>query len=169
MKEEDYHRLVQTSVTVFIEKDGKYLLLKRKQSKRVDPGRLNGVGGRVDPGEDYLKCCIREVAEETGYLVTTKDIAFNGILKLEGGYQEDWVIAIFKVKVASFEIPRGAETEDGELLWLDKDEVLDSKYTLVDDVNYYFKEVVTSERLFFINAKLDTNQIVQQTSATYLS
>jgi 8-oxo-dGTP diphosphatase len=168
MQESDYHRLVQTSTTVFLYKDDQYLLLKRNDNKRVDAGKLNGVGGRVDPGEDFLKCCIREVAEETGYIVTSDDIDFCGLVKLIGGYQEDWVICIYKVKVKSFEIPKGNKTDDGQLIWIDKDKVLASEYQLISDISYYFKDIVAGDKIFFMTAELDENEQVTNTSISYL-
>ena len=168
MKDSNYHRLVQTSVTVFIHKDNKYLFLKRNNDMRIDPGRLNGVGGRLEQGEDYLACCIREVAEETGYTISPQNIKLSGVVKLEEGYPENWVMCFFKVKVDSTVIPKGTKTEDGELIWLDEDEVLDSKYSLVDDINYCFKDIVDEQRLFFLTAKLNSNQIIEKTSISYL-
>ncbi len=168
MKDSNYHRLVQTSVTVFIHKDNKYLFLKRHNSMRVDPGRLNGIGGRLEPGENYLSCCIREAEEETGYVIRPEKIKLSGVVKLEGGYPEDWVMCFYKVEVDSLDIPKGAKSEGGELMWLDKDEVLDSKYNLVDDIKYCFKDIVDEKRLFFLTAKLDSNQIIEKTSISYL-
>ncbi len=168
MKDSNYHRLVQTSVTAFIQKEDKYLFLKRHNSMRIDPGKLNGIGGRLEKGEDYLNCCIREVNEETGYIISPKNIKLSGIVKLEGGYPEDWVMCFYKIEVDSFDVPKGMKTEDGELIWLDKDKVLDSEYNLVDDINYCFKEIVDGNRLFFLTATLNSNQIIEKTSISYL-
>lgn len=168
MKDSNYHRLVQTSITAFIHKDNKYLFLKRNAGKRIDPGRLNGVGGRLEPGENYLECCIREVAEETGFIVSPKNIELSGVVKLEGGYTENWVVCFYKVEVDSFDIPKGAKTEDGELMWIDKDKVLTSKYSLVDDINYCFKDIVDGQRIFFLTAMLNSNQSIEKKSISYL-
>ena len=73
-------------------------------------------------------------------------------------------MCFFKVKVDSTVIPKGTKTEDGELIWLDEDEVLDSKYSLVDDINYCFKDIVDEQRLFFLTAKLNSNQIIEKSS-----
>ena len=102
--------------------------MKRNENKRIDPGRLNGIGGRVDPGEDFLSASLRETKEETGFEVSTDKIQFCGVVKLEGGYKEDWVMCFFKIKVDTKQIPYGVNTEDGKLLWLHKDKVLDSEY-----------------------------------------
>lgn len=168
MNDKKYRRLVQTAVTVFINKDGKYLLLKRNQNKRVDPGKLNGVGGRLEQGEDFLACCIREIEEETGYQVSNNDIRLVGVVKLEGGYPEDWIVCFFKVQVQSFTILKGSKTEDGELVWLDQDKVLNSKYELVDDLKYCFSEIIAGKSIFFTSAILNSEEKIEKYSASNL-
>ena len=42
------------------------VLLIRKNRPKWQEGRLNGVGGKVEPGEDYLSAMVREFREETG-------------------------------------------------------------------------------------------------------
>ncbi|TSC69391.1 MAG: 7,8-dihydro-8-oxoguanine triphosphatase [Parcubacteria group bacterium Gr01-1014_66] len=153
--EEIYHRKVQTSVTNFIYHGNEYLMLLRNPHKRIDPNRLNGIGGRVESGENYLDAVIRETEEETGYKISIKDITFAGMVRLEGGYTEDWIMCFFKTHVVSKDIPHGHKTEDGELLWIHKDEVLDSIHELVDDLNYCFKDIVAGDSVFFMNAKVN--------------
>ena len=162
MSEEQYKRKVQTSVTLFLYCGEEYLFLKRNSRKRVDPGRLNGVGGRTEPGENYLAAAIRETREETGYEVEEKDMNLCGIVRLEGGYNEDWIMCFFKVCVPTKQVPNCMETEDGTLLWIHKDEVLDSGHELVDDLNYCFKDIVAGERIFFMNAAVGRDQKIEQ-------
>lgn len=107
---------MQTSVTCFLHHGSDYLFIKRNKDKRVDPGRLNGIGGRLEPGENFLDAAIREVKEETGYEVSPEEMKLAGVVKLEGGYQEDWVMCFFKVEVSTKEIPKGTSSEDGELI-----------------------------------------------------
>ncbi len=164
MQDAQYIRKVQTSVTVFLRHGDHYLLLRRKASKRIDPDRLNGIGGRVEPGEDFLRAAVRETEEETGYMLEVNAFRLAGIVRLEGGYDEDWVVSFFTAIVPDRSVPRGHQTEDGELLWLHKDKVLDSGYEVVDDLNYCFKDVVSRRHLFFMNAKVGTDQkIIQAT------
>jgi 8-oxo-dGTP diphosphatase len=163
-----YIRKVQTSVTCFLFNGDDYLFIKRNMDKRVDPGRLNGIGGRLEPGENYLDAAVREIKEEAGYEVAPEDLTLAGVVKLEGGYQEDWVACFFKVKIASKEIPNGTQTEDGELMWLHKDKALDSGYDLVDDLNYCFKNIVEGKEIFFINAKVGKDQKIYDLSMSKL-
>lgn len=162
-----YRRLVQTSVTCFLYHGDDYLFLKRGPHKRVDPNRLNGIGGRVEPGENYLDAAIRETEEETGYKVNVDDVELAGVVKLEGGYPEDWVMCFFKIKVPHKRIPIGdSPTDDGQLLWLHKDKILQNEYELVDDLNYCMQDIITGKELFFITAQVDDNEkiIVASTS-----
>lgn len=159
MDDKQYRRLVQTSVTCFLHCGNEYLFLKRNRFKRVDPGRLNGIGGRLEQGENYLDAAIRETEEETGYKVTRDDVTFCGIFKLQGGYPEDWVMGFFKVAVPTKHIPKGSHSdEDGELVWLHKDKILSSEYELVDDLNYCIPDVIAGKEIFFATAQLDDNQ-----------
>ncbi len=47
----------------YLEKDGKFLIVKEKN------GKYNFPMGSVEPGESIEEACIREVKEETGYSV----------------------------------------------------------------------------------------------------
>ncbi len=159
MSDENYIRSVQTSVNNFIHCGDEYLFLKRNNTKKIDPGRLNSIGGRVEHGEDHITACIRETEEETGYKITPEHIKLSGIGRLQGGYREDWIICIFKTEVETKDIPIGSQTDDGELIWIHKDKVLDSEYELVDDLNYIFKDIVEGE-LFCFSAEMDDQQKV---------
>jgi 8-oxo-dGTP diphosphatase len=47
---------------VFIVRDGKVLLIRKKRG--LGAGKINGPGGRLDPGETALACAVREMREE---------------------------------------------------------------------------------------------------------
>lgn len=169
MDDTKYHRKVQTSVTNFIHHGDEYLFLQRDPNKRIDANRLNGIGGRVEPGENYLEAAIRETQEETGYFVSPEDIQLAGVVKLEGGYAEDWVMCFFTIKVAHKEIPMRNSTGDGKLVWIHKDKVLDSEYELVDDLNYCFKDIVAGDSIFFMTARVNDNQKIIDAQISKLS
>ena len=151
MSDPKYIRKVQTSVNIFIHCGDEYLMLHRKPDKWIDPNKLNSIGGRLEPGENFLAAAIRETEEETGLVLKPEQLSFSGLVKLEGGYTEDWVMCFFSAAVTSKTIPHGTETADGTLLWLHKDRVLDSDYEVIDDLNYCFKDIV-NEKVFFLTA-----------------
>jgi len=47
---------------VFIVRDGSMLLIRKKRG--LGAGKINGPGGRLEPGETPLACAVREVREE---------------------------------------------------------------------------------------------------------
>lgn len=155
-------RHIQTSVNNFIHCGDEYLFLLRAKNKRVDAGRLNSIGGKVEAGENYLDCVIRETEEEIGVKVDPSEVQLLGIVRLEGGYDEDWVMCFFKTEVKSKHIEHGTKTPDGEFLWIHKDKVLNSGYELVDDLYYSFEDIVKGNEIFFANAVLNEKQKVEK-------
>ena len=47
---------------MFIVKDGQVLLIEKQRG--IGEGKVNGPGGKIDPGESPLQCAIRETQEE---------------------------------------------------------------------------------------------------------
>ncbi|HEX8965179.1 MAG TPA: NUDIX domain-containing protein [Patescibacteria group bacterium] len=164
----DIKREVIYSVTNFLYFDDKYLMLKRNKNAKVDANRLNGIGGKLEIGENYLDAAIRETKEETGYEVSLNDIQFVGIIKLHGGYPQDWIMSFFKIKVPTLEIPHGNHVKEGELIWMDKDKVLTSEHELVDDLHYCFKEIIKNEGIFFITEEVGEDEKIKEISMSIL-
>jgi 8-oxo-dGTP diphosphatase len=59
-----------------------YVLLIEKSKPDWQAGKLNGVGGKIEPGETPLEAMVRETDEETGLTVTEwrhyATLRFNG-------------------------------------------------------------------------------------------
>jgi 8-oxo-dGTP diphosphatase len=58
---------VQVGVGVFVKRNGKILVGKRKGSHGAGTWALPG--GHLEPGESFETCCRREVLEETGLVI----------------------------------------------------------------------------------------------------
>ncbi len=159
-------RHIQTSVNNFIHCGDEYLFLLRDKNKKIDAGRLNSIGGKVEPGENYLDALIRETEEETGIIVTPEEVQFLGVLRLEEGYEDDWVACFFKTEIKTKHIPHGTKTPDGELLWLHKDKILNSDYELVDDLHYSLEDIVNNDSIFFANALINDKEKVEKYSVS---
>ena len=64
---------------VYLERDGKYLILHRTKKAHDENGdKWIGVGGKFEPGETPDACALREVREETG--LTMIDFTLRGEL-----------------------------------------------------------------------------------------
>jgi len=155
-------RQTKYSVTCFLNCCDKWLFIKRDMDCEVDPGKLNGVGGKVDAGENYVQAAIREIEEETGYVITEKDMQLSAVVHLREGYADDWMMCFFRVTVNSLNIPMDKYNGEGELVWLTVDEVLAQKDILVDDLNYTFEDIVAGKQIIFMNAVIDDNDKVKK-------
>ncbi len=168
MIQENYIRKVQTSVTVFIRHGDEYLFLHRLPTKRMDANKLNGIGGRLEHGEDHLTAAVRETEEETGYKIAPEDFKLRAIFRIQEGYPEDWIGCFFVANVASKEIPIGHETPDGKLVWVQQDAVLDTEHELVDDLNYVWKDIIATEDLIFFSAIVGDDEKIKNINISRL-
>ncbi len=64
---------------MFIIRDNQVLLIRKKRG--LGAGKINGPGGRLDPGETPVQCAIREVEEEL--LVTPTGVEEAGELRFQ--------------------------------------------------------------------------------------
>lgn len=64
---------------LFIFRGDEVLLIRKKRG--LGAGKINGPGGKIDPGETPEQCAVREVEEELG--VTASDITDAGLLRFQ--------------------------------------------------------------------------------------
>ncbi|MDJ0656624.1 MAG: 8-oxo-dGTP diphosphatase [Xanthomonadales bacterium] len=101
---------------LFVIRDGKILLIRKKRG--LGAGKINGPGGKLDPGETPRDCAIRECQEEL--LITPKNVEFCGenLFQFVDGY------SIHVHTYRAFEYDGTAtETDEAEPLWFDLDEI----------------------------------------------
>jgi len=68
--------LLATLMFIVDESAGKVLLIRKKRG--LGAGKINGPGGKIDPGETSMECAVRETQEELG--VTALDPVKHGEL-----------------------------------------------------------------------------------------
>jgi 8-oxo-dGTP diphosphatase len=90
MTGKDGRRWVRLVVYVFLERDGKILLGKRKNA--FGEGHYSTPAGHIDPGETVMECASRELSEETGIEVETDNFELIGV-RLLPDYEIDGVKA----------------------------------------------------------------------------
>ena len=108
----------------YIEKDDKYLMLHRiKKENDQNRDKWIGVGGKFEAGEMPEECLLREVYEETGLTLTK--YRFRGIVTFVSDIWETEYMHLFTATEYKGELTdRGmADCSEGELVWVQKDEI----------------------------------------------
>jgi 8-oxo-dGTP diphosphatase len=76
--------------------DGDNVLLIRKAKPEWQMGRLNGVGGKVEGGEESIAAMVREFREETG--IDTVEGDWKYVAKMQGcglSIDEEWIVRVY--------------------------------------------------------------------------
>ena len=106
---------------VYLERDGKYLILHRTKKERDEKGdKWIGVGGKFEPGETPDACALREVKEETGLTMT--DPRLRGLIIF---VSDEWGLEYMYLYTATKWRGELIDCDEGELVWLDKKELLE--------------------------------------------
>ena len=104
----------------YIEKEGKYLMLHRtKKENDANEGKWIGVGGKFEPDETPEECLLREVKEETGLTLT--DYRLRGFITFVSDIWETEYMFLYTATGYEGEL---TEFDEGELVWVDKKDVL---------------------------------------------
>jgi 8-oxo-dGTP diphosphatase len=134
------HRLFSLSAKVLIRNnDGRYLLLKRSQKSRSNPGKWEFPGGKVDRGEILEPALLREVSEETGLAIALDHVAGAA----ESEFYE-WRVAhmIMEAHLESGEVCLSDEHSD--FTWVPLDEL--PKMDMPEHFRSFAEEYVKRQR-----------------------
>jgi 8-oxo-dGTP diphosphatase len=109
----------------YAENDGKILFLLRR--KEPFSGYLVPPGGHVEEGEDVETATKREFLEETG--LELEHLKLKMVTSEVGPEHYNWILFIFVGKTKGTEF---VESEEGELVWIDKDRILNENLSPID-------------------------------------
>lgn len=101
---------VHQATLLFIVDNGNILLIRKKRG--LGAGKINGPGGKLDPGETITECAVREVQEELG--VTPLNPKKYGELRFQ--FIDDYSIHVH-VFVACQYTGRPLETQEAVPHW----------------------------------------------------
>ena len=107
-------RMIRTTL-LYIIKDGKILLAEKKRG--FGAGKLNGVGGKIEPGESEVQGMLRECREEIG--VTPINLEQRAVLHFDLFYKGEKEKEDTYVFVASDYIGELVECEEMKPSWYD--------------------------------------------------
>jgi 8-oxo-dGTP diphosphatase len=105
--------------------DRKKTLLVHRNRRESDQhlGKYNGLGGKMEAGEDVFQCLVREIREEAG--ITCVETVLRGTINWTGfgPNGEDWLGFIFRID--RFEGEPHRTNEEGDLSWVEVDRLLE--------------------------------------------
>ncbi len=88
---------MKTSSLCYLIKDNRVLLAKKKRGFGV--GKWNGVGGKINPGENIEETALRELKEEIGILASIRDLESMGLIRFRSENKEyNWNSHLFFLK-----------------------------------------------------------------------
>lgn len=134
------------------------MLHKNKKEHGIHFGKWNGLGGKIHLGETPEECVIREVREESGFTIYNPSL--RGIITFPAFKdEEDWYVYVFEADQFFGEL---IESEEGELKWIDDDEVANLPLWEGDPV---FLKWIEERRFFsakfnYQNGKLTGHEVV---------
>lgn len=105
----------------YIERNGQYLMLHRtKKEHDENRDKWIGIGGKFLDRESPEDCVLREVLEETGLTLT--DYTYRGIVTFVSDRWPTEYMHLFYA--AGYTGVLREDCEEGELAWIDKNELL---------------------------------------------
>lgn len=126
--EKSAHRYKAVPRTLcFITHGDEVLMLRGAPTKRIWPGKYNGVGGHVEADEDIYTSAIREMKEETGLDVT--DVRLGGVINIDAGQETGIIVFVFTGRALGRDVRPSAE---GTLEWVKRNQI--KTLDLVEDL-----------------------------------
>lgn len=122
----------------------------------INEGKWIGVGGHAENQETPEECLVREVKEETGLTLTS--YRFRGLVTFISNECEPELMCVFTADGFTGEL---IECDEGELAWVDKEEVPELPTWEGDRV---FLNLLLSgeERFFSIKLKYEGSRLVEK-------
>ena len=154
-------KTVVNSSLIYIEKDGKYLMLHRvKKEKDLNKDKWLGVGGKFEFGESPEECARREATEETG--LTLKNLFYRGVVTFVYGDITEYM-HLFTSTDFDGQIK---ECDEGNLEWVEKSKVYDLPIWQGDKI--FFKLIEDKESPFFsLKLVYEGDELVHSEVKTY--
>jgi 8-oxo-dGTP diphosphatase len=107
---------VDHATLVFVVRQGETLLIRKKRG--LGAGKVNGPGGKIEPGESSVACAIREVEEEL--CVTPTGLAQLGELRFQFSDGYSIHVDVFRADGCRGE---ARETDEAVPLWTPLDRI----------------------------------------------
>ena len=109
-------RATDLATLVFVHKAGRLLLIRKKRG--LGAGKISGPGGRLEEGESFEQCAVREIQEEL--VITPKNLDWLGEMRFQ--FIDGYAIHVYIYRATDYE---GTPTETSEAIpiWVDDEKI----------------------------------------------
>lgn len=144
--------MVET-VLLYLEQDGKYLMLYRnKKKKDINKGKWIGIGGHIEEGETKEEALVRECKEETSLNLLSYSLRGKLVFVIDG-YEE----TCYLYTSSSFE-GEIQECDEGELAFVNKEEIFHLPLWEGDVV--FLKMLLNDEPYFVLRLNYENDKLI---------
>lgn len=145
----------------YIEKDNKYLMLHRtKKENDLNEGKWIGVGGKFEKDETPEECLLREVKEETG--LTLVRYRLRAVITF---ISNEWETEYMYLFTANEFIGNLTGCDEGELEWVDKDDIL--KLNIWEGDRIFLKKMLEEDNFFTLKVVYEGDKLVESVMKDY--
>lgn len=153
----------QTTLCYIFDGDSVLMLHRTKKKNDQSHDKWLGLGGKCLPDESPDECMVREVEEESGFVVS--DWVYRGIVTFVSDVWESEYMHLF---TASHWSGREIACNEGDLCWIAMDSLLDLPLwqgdkiflkLLMDPSQPFFSLKLSYSGDFLVSAKLDGREL----------
>jgi 8-oxo-dGTP diphosphatase len=126
--------LVSPRTLLFLARDGRWLLLEGGPGKWF-AGRLNGLGGHVEPGEDVRSAALREAEEECGLAPEWLELA--AVVHVDA--EPPVLLCVFTGGLPPGDL---RPTSEGRHVWVPVERLTDGSLPLVPDLHVLLPQIL---------------------------
>ncbi|MEZ4768381.1 MAG: 8-oxo-dGTP diphosphatase [Caldilineales bacterium] len=121
----------KVTTLVYAARNGEVLMMHRR--KQPNLGQWTAPGGKVELNESPAECAVRELREETGLVATGRPEL--RLIVTETSPLPDWQWLMFVYRISEFS-GQVTSCDEGDLAWIDEDQVLALDIPQADAIFY---------------------------------
>lgn len=149
-----YQVVPRTLILLFSE--GRVLLQKGAETKKIWAGQYNGLGGHIERGEDVITAARREVLEESG--LSVRELRINGVVMID--VEPGQGICMFVLSGREVEGTLKS-SDEGQLEWIKLNKL--ENYPCVEDIPLLIPRILSGnffslQYLYDLEGKLEIRQ-----------
>ena len=145
---------MERTTVCYIRKENQVLMLFRNKRKQdINQGKWIGIGGHFEGEETPEECVLREVYEETGYLLPSVELRAELTVFNDAAVEKIYVFA------ADFQQGTLSECSEGTLAWIPIEKLFDLSMWEADRI--FLPKILNGDPFFKMTIYYRQNQLIR--------